>query len=170
MFCSICNCRINQSAKRLECATCKNFCHELRIPGIHRYDESSKRVAVANDWICPQCKQCNGSIFPFNHINDDDDFLICLSEQWHVSYSTDFKKLRDKVFNQFEINNDKSHPLFNYDPHFHYYNLVCNSLSACDYYLEDAFNEKCEELTLSSKCFSLLHCNIRSIYYYWVAY
>ena len=117
------------------------FCHKLCIPGIHRYDEFYKRVAVSNDWICPQC---NGSIFPFNHIDDDDDFLICLSEQWHVSYSTNIKKLRDKVFN----------PLFNYDPDFHYYNLVCNSLSACDYYLEDAFNEKCEELTLSSRSFS----------------
>ena len=160
MFCSLCNYRINQSAKRIECATCKNFCHKLCIPGIHRYDEFYKRIAVANDWICPKC---NGSIFPFNHIDDDDDFLICLSEQWHVSYSTDIKKLRDKVFNPFEINNDKRHPLFNYDPDFHYYNLVCNSLSACDYYLEDAFNEKCEELTFSSMCFSLLHCNIRSI-------
>ena len=139
MLCSICNCRINQTAKRIKCLACETLCHKLCIPGINRYDDFYTNIVIAKDWICPKC---NGSIFPFNHIDVDDDFLICLSEQWHVTYSTDIKKLKDKVFNPFEINSEKgNHPLFDCDPDFHYYNLVCNSLSSCDYYLEDTFNE-----------------------------
>ena len=48
-------------------------------------------------------------------------------------------------------------------PDFHYYNLMCSSLSSCDYYLEDSFNARCEDLSLTSDCFSLLHSSIRSI-------
>ena len=53
--------------------------------------------------------------------------------------------------------------MFDCDPDFHYYNLLCNPLSSCDYYLEDSFDGKCEVISWTSDCFSLLHCNIRSI-------
>ena len=103
-------------------------------------------------------------IFPYNHIDDDGDFIQCLSENWRVTIGTNINELQEKVFNPFEVNSEKSNlPIFDCDPDFHYYNLLCNSLSSCDYYLEDSFNGKCEELSLTSDCFSLLHCNIRSI-------
>ena len=115
----------------------------------------------ANDWIC---SQCNKLIFPYNHIDDDGGFIQCLSENWHVIIGTNINELQEKVFNPFEVNSEKSNlPMFDCDPDFHNYNLLCNSLSSCDYYLEDSFNGKCEELSLTSGCFSLLHCNIRSI-------
>ena len=89
---------------------------------------------------------------------------MCLSENWPVSYNTHLETLRLKTFNPFELNNDCYNcPLFNTDPDFHYYNLVCSTLSTCDYFVEDQFNMKCQELSLTSKCFSIMHGNISSI-------
>ena len=67
MLCSICNCRINQTAIRIKCLACETLCHKLCIPGINRYDDFYTNIVIAKDWICPKC---NGSIFPFNHIDD----------------------------------------------------------------------------------------------------
>ena len=161
MLCYICKSRINPTAKCIECSVCKNFCHKLCIPGVHKYDDFYANIENANDWIC---SKCNKLIFPYNHIDDDGDFIQCLSENWRVTIGTNINELQEKVFNPFEVNSEKSNlPIFDCDPDFHYYNLLCNSLSSCDYYLEDSFNGKCEELSLTSDCFSLLHCNIRSI-------
>ena len=76
----------------------------------------------------------------------------------------DLTELRKKTFNPFELNcEEKKSPLSDNDPDIHYYNLVCNNLASCDYYLEDAFNEKCNKMSFTSKCFSMIHFNIRSI-------
>ena len=64
----------------------------------------------------------------------------------------------------FESNNDsKTHPLYDNDPVYHYFNLYCENLYACDYYVEDTFNVKFNELSFPEKCFSMIHLNIRSI-------
>ena len=91
-------------------------------------------------------------------------FCTCLSDNWRVTVGSDIKELKENIFNTFEVNSGKSIlPMFDCDPDFHYYNLLCSSLSSCDYYLEDTFNARCEDLSLPSDCFSLLHSNIRSI-------
>ena len=108
--------------------------------------------------------QCNESIFPYNHIEDDEDFVLCLSDHWRVTVGSDIKELKENFYNPFEVNSGKSIlPMFDCDPDFHYYNLMCSSLSSCDYFLEDSFNARCEDLSLTSDCFSLFHSNIRSI-------
>ena len=64
----------------------------------------------------------------------------------------------------FESNNDsKTHPLYDNDPDYHYFNLYCENLYACDYYVEDTFNVKFNELSFPEKCYSMIHLNIRSI-------
>ena len=128
---------------------------------MHKYDDFYTNIENVDDWIC---LQCNESIFPYNHIEDDEDFVLCLSDHWRVTVGSDIKELKEKIFNPFEVNSGKSIlPMFDCDPDFHYYNLMCSSLSSCDYYLEDSFNARCEDLSLTSDCFSLLHSNIRSI-------
>ena len=160
MFCKLWKRKINQSAKRVDCDICRNTYHVLCVPGVNKYDNFCNEITKIK-WTCTLCIQ---SILPFCHIVEDDEFLMCLSENWPVSYNTDLDKLRLKTFNPFELNNDCYNcPLFNTDPDFHYYNLVCSTLSTCDYFLEDQFNMKCQELSLTSKCFSMMHGNIRSI-------
>ena len=61
---------------------------------------------------------------------------------------------RLETFNQFELNNDCNNQhcndCNNTDTDFHYYDLVCSTLSTCDYFLGDQFNMKCQKLSMTS--------------------
>ena len=94
MVCHICKCGINPSAKSIECSVCKNFCHKLCIPGMHKYDYFYTNIENVDDWIC---SQCNESIFPYNHIDDDRDFVLCLSDHWCVTVGSDIKELNENI-------------------------------------------------------------------------
>ena len=104
MLCYICKSRVNPTAKCIECSVCKNFCHKLCIPGVHKYDDFYANIENANDWIC---SQCNKLLFPYNHIDDDGDFIQCLSENWRVTIGTIINELQENVFNPFEVNSEK---------------------------------------------------------------
>ena len=160
MLCNLCNRRITQAAKYVTCSICHCNYHRLCIPGVDKYDEFYHGDQMT-DWICIVC---NNAIFPYNHIEDNDKFVSCLSENWIVTLNLNLAELREKTFNPFELNCEEQRcPLWDSDPDIHYYNLICNNLSSCDYYLEDAFNEKCNKTSLSSNCFSMIHFNVRSI-------
>ena len=45
------------------------------------------------DWICIVC---NNAIFPYNHIEDNDKFVSCLSENWIVTLNLNLAELREK--------------------------------------------------------------------------
>ena len=45
------------------------------------------------DWICIVC---NNAIFPYNHIEDNDKFVSCLSENWIVTLKLNLAELREK--------------------------------------------------------------------------
>ena len=55
-------------------------------------------------------------------------------------------------------------PITDIDPDIQYLNssLGINLISNCDCYLEDTFCKKCEQLSVESSYFSLIHVNIRS--------
>ena len=160
MLCNLCNRRIANSAKFMICSICHCNFHSLCIPGVDKYDEFYNGDPIT-DWICILC---NKAAFPFNHIEDNDEFISCLSENWRVTLNLDLTELREKTFNPFELNcEEKKSPLWDSDPDIHYYNLICNNLASCDYYLEDAFNEKCNKMSFTSKCFSMIHFTVRSI-------
>ena len=83
----------------------------------------------------------------------------CLSENWILTLNLNLAELQEKTFNPFELNCEEQRcPLWDSDPDIHYYNLMCNNLSSYDYYLEDAFKEKCNKMSLSSNCFSVIQC------------
>ena len=93
-------------------------------------------------WICTVC---NKALFSCNHIEDNDKLISYLSEIWIVTLKLNLADLREKIYNTFEFNcEDQSSPLWDSDPGIHYYNLICNDLASCDYYLEDAF--KCDKM------------------------
>ena len=118
-------------------------------PGITKFDDFYKDDTIM-DWICPKCIQ---SALPFNHFDDDDDFIVSLSEYWPVFIDLSLQTLRQKIFMPFESNNDsKTHPLYDNDPDYHYFNLYFENLYACDYYAEDTFNVKFNELSFPEKC------------------
>ena len=78
-------------------------------------------------------------------------------------YHFTFFVIKLNFFVPFELNEDVSLPLFDVDPDVQFYNNHCNTVSPCDYYLEDSFNAKCTNENIDMNCFSMVHTNIRSI-------
>ena len=112
-------------------------------------------------WVCTVCDK---ALFSCNHIEDNDKLISYISEYWIVTLKLNLADLREEMFNPFQLNGEEqSNPLWDNDPGIHYYNLICNGLALCDYNLEDAFNDKCDKMSLSSKCFPMIHFNVRSI-------
>lgn len=104
------------------------------------------------------CKLCLSSLFPFNHIEDDRDFLKAINYIDIVStlnYS-------DRLFNPLEeIDNDMS-PIYDIDPDLHFYNDSGYRLSNCKYHNEINFQNMLKETNICGS-FSLCHLNIRSM-------
>ena len=158
--CVICHKRIITTAFKLICSICKNPCHKLCIPGVSKYDDFYVNFKDS-DWFCTPCNQ---SIFAFNQINDDEEFITVLSEMWDVSITFSLDELNKKMFIPFEMNSeDEYHPLFQTDPDIHYYNTISTQILNSEYYLEDAFNQKIKQMSIPPKCLSMIHYNIRSI-------
>ena len=111
------------------------------------------------------CYRCLENELPFNHYDDNLDFLNALSELWYTSSNIDFRKLDERVFIPFEINEkfNLNLPLCETDPDANYFNEMYNPCNiTCDYHIEDSFIDFKSKNTLS-ECFSLYHVNARSL-------
>ena len=138
---------------------CNRTFHLLCVPGITKYDEIY--LNPHDGWYCVDCNQ---SIFAFNHIDDDNRFIECLSEVWDVRVTMSIDDLNDKIFVPFELNNNtENHPLYQADPDLHFFNTVGNQIMHSDYYLEDSFKQLIEQKCISPLSMSFIHLNIRSI-------
>ena len=70
--------------------------------------------------------------------------------------------LNEMLFIPFEINDDHdSHLLYNIGPDFQLFNSVTPGTLSSNYYVEDYFNKKCEQLDVKSNPFSLMHMNMK---------
>ena len=116
------------------------------------------------DSISQICVLCCESIYPYNHIYCNNDFMCVIKENHTESDKFSLMNSNEKVFNPFELNNNDIDDIFptpDIDPDKHFYNqtsTVCHS----NYYLEDSFVKHCIMNSLDSNCFSLFHLNIRS--------
>ena len=111
-------------------------------------------------WYCPCCVK---SIFPYNHIDDDDEFYSVIIEGV-LGYSYQFQEMNKKVFIPFEINDQSDTPLTEIDPDLQFYletSYIRNT--KCDYYMEDTFIKKISTPGNHNKKLSLLHLNIKSL-------
>ena len=105
--------------------------------------------------------------FPFNHFDDDQDFMKCIEE---ISQSSDIVvRLQNNtnIFNPFDINEDDN-DIIEYhgdiDPDKFYFNEYSYKLSKnSNYYTDDSFNKCLSRLSISDNSFSVAHLNIRSI-------
>ena len=159
--CNICNKRLLRHARQLKCCTCSESCHLNCIPSVNATD-SIYINRDTNNWLCMQCSQ---SIFPFNHIESNSEFYKTLKENCSFISENNLSQL---VFNPFENVDDGLYfqsPLFDSDPDLQYFNdrTSVESVSQCEYYLEETFKKKVAEFGVNNEVFSLLHLNIRSI-------
>ena len=107
-----------------------------------------------HDWYCELCTSC---MFPFNHFEDDQEFVRAVN---HIDTLSSLNN-SDIVFHPFEMN-DRISPLSEIDPDLHFYNSIDFHLSGCNYYNEDNFLKLMGELE-KTWSFSLCHVNIRSV-------
>ena len=160
--CNICNKRILAHAYKMQCNCCKAFCHLKCLPLLSKKDSVYINRAN-NNWFCMKCSQ---SSLPFNHFSDDDHFIEAISSDWRNEPRIPLNLINDidKIFLPFDLNTNENLPLHDADPDIQYYQAVCNNtLNSCEYHLEDSFNNMISKLDIKSRCFSLLHMNIRSI-------
>ena len=109
------------------------------------------------------CEHCNTSLFPFNHIENELDFIYCV-EDWPNHNKMSLSYLSDKLFLPFELNDSDRSILSDTDPDLHFYNGMSQYVTQCNYYLEPYFNEHmANKVAITNSIFSLCHVNIRSI-------
>ena len=156
ILCRICNKRVLLHSCHLICSHCNRFTHLNCLANVNQ-SVSIYTNRSFNKWICIQCIE---NIFPYNHIDDDSEFLKCI-----VDASPDINKLsladlQSITFNAIELNDDLD--IANCDPDLNYYNSYLNNTN-CNYFVESTFNNKCKDMCIDTSSFSLVHLNIRSM-------
>ena len=108
--CNICNKRVQRHSYILQCSNCRGKVHLKCLPFVSKTDDIYTKKDV-NTWYCTICTK---NIFPFNHIDDDEDYLEALSENWSLYDGIPFNILKDhnKMFVPFELNEDEHLQLF----------------------------------------------------------
>ena len=159
--CLICRRPILSHACYIQCSVCHLFSHIQCLPQISTADP----IYIdrnTNDWICTICIE---DALPFNNLIDDDEFLASIAPDRLQTHQHSIKELNQlTVYNPFELCDDKlTDPLQDIDPDTQFYKLIPNLHNNSDYYFETSFKTKCASLGISSKNFSCVHFNARSL-------
>ena len=111
-------------------------------------------------WYCPIC---SGSLLPYNHLNNDDDFKCAIMEGMLYN-EIQISEMSNKLFCPFEINQGIEMPLTEMDPDMQFYSdsHYIQNLN-CDYYLEGKFIKEIEDYSTKGNHLSLFHLNIKSL-------
>ena len=156
--CQVCEKKILSHAKKISCHICEGVYH-LNCISVNAFEIST--LILDPDWFCVACST---SLLPFNHIDDEEDFLEALSTRDHFELNWD--SFRNLIFNPFsDEHNDFSIPTDDIDPDLNFYSdLAYHSASLCQYYTENKFLSN----LVNGQCkiddrFSLIHSNLRSM-------
>ena len=154
--CGACSRRILAHAYRLCCTACQQVYHLKCISFLSKHDS----VYVNRDTVPWICVNCTSSIFPFNHMYDDDEFYQSLKDEFESDDLNDC----NKWFNMFDLSENTVSPLYDLDPDINYYQSVSALMgSDCKYFLENDFNLELEKREITDNNFSIIHINIRSL-------
>ena len=138
------------------------FVIPIIIFNVFSFSREDDRRVNESTWYCVKCMASN---LPFNHYDDDIEFLNSLSDLWHSTTKLDLNSIRDMIFIPFDLNDQttSSLPLSEPDPDTDYFNQIedCNRMN-CNYLLEDDFVKQYKSDKLENS-FSLFHVNIRSL-------
>ena len=161
MACNVCTKRVLNHSYHLKCDSCKSIVHINCLPNVSKNDP----LYTQRETSVYFCSMCLRSIFPFNHL-DYEDYIKAISESWDNDPLVTLETLNNQelIFSPFDLNEDYVNPLNDIDPDQQFYHdMFRESLSSCDYFLENTFNEKISREYISDNSFSLLHVNIRSV-------
>ena len=148
--CTCCNCVILSHNRVLVCLTCSRSFHVNCLP----YWSLNENKKFHSD-LCHLCLVEN---FPFNHIDDNDQFKSATSTAVMPQYS---------VFSPLNFENDDHAvtEVIENDPDLQFYNnfRCMQNVQNCIYYSGSSFNQMYQNRNISNCCLSLIHFNIRSI-------
>ena len=144
-ICPICKRRTQQHSKVILCHSCHAEIH-YNCCGLLLSDFENE--ISAGKWFCRPCVE---GFFPFNHFEDDNDFMKCVQAMSHSSNIATGLWNSMKIFNPFDINEDDNEIIEYHgdiDPDRCYFNEYSYKLfKNCNYYTEDSFNKYTLTLT-----------------------
>ena len=157
-ICNVCNRSVLSHSRVVKCTTCPSVNHIQCLPFFN--DDDVTHIVNSNSWSCPQC---NTSLFPFNCIEHENEFLNIITNSGG-NHSFTLEELDEKIFCPFNFTEqDTSSPLSDNDPDLNYYNQFSSgSLSNSSYFSENTFTKNVENDPSLRDKFSLFHLNIRS--------
>ena len=105
------------------------------------------------------CRICAESIFPFNHIVDNDVYyssLLELTSDCRLFYPY---YAQSNMFDPFDLNDEKDYiPCTDINPDSYYYNDLSFSIQQnSNYYYEDSFNQSSQRVSDDNDTLSLMH-------------
>ena len=158
--CPICEHKVLNHAQKLHCAICLYHYHLKCITLDYRQQEHL--IKSKSNWFC--CK-CNESFFPFNHIDDDEDFYWALHPREYCKFA--WEEVNGMLFNPLDPDdNIMNSPLSDVDPDINYFNeLQFHVNTNCNYLLEDKWKTLIDIVGCKANedIFAFIHLNIRSI-------
>ena len=154
-ICRKCFGNILSHSRVLRCIFCKSYSH------IACYAVSRQEYDVMNEWVCIDCLSEN---LPFYNIEDDNEFKNVIYEQIYGG-KFDFKRLNEKMFVPFELNQSYNIPTFDMDPDVNYFRESrFSNNTICNYYTEETFARQFSSRNDKMKNgLSIYHHNIRSL-------
>jgi hypothetical protein len=129
MACNSCTGPFTKGMWRITCSTCYSIYH-LKCVGLNKMDYANYQEF--NDWIC---RICNSLFFPFNHIDDNNLYELCVNMHL-LPDSVDIDRLSKLNSNPFmliktvNVLEDKD-----VDPDTNFYNVLNTVRNK--YYVED---------------------------------
>ena len=140
VICAICYSRLLSHSWYLKCYSCERHYHINCLTFVTKHD-SIYIDRDNNNWLCTKC---TSDIFPFNHYDEDVEFIHtlveCLENELNImKYSDNYK---NRLFMPFENSKADFTHLLDFDPDINFYqNLNNNCINKCDYYYEDSMNK-----------------------------
>ena len=160
--CNLCNKKVLTKACYINCDVCHANVHIKCLNQVTKKNELYAKKDE-NNWICT-C--CSSILFPFNHYDDDLDFLMAVSGSSDKYMHLPFNLLKSQniIFQPLDLNEDDGiSPLDNIDPDLQYYiNQMKSKTKNCDYHFESSFNKLLKKVKIDNEPFSIIHENIRS--------
>jgi hypothetical protein len=151
--CAVCFKCVRDNQRAIFCDSCNHWVH-LKCTNLSCQDYITMSDST-DSWYCQQCVQ---GIFPFNHFDDDDDFLNCIFIQ---ALCNNPNPMFQQTTAQLKVMNKYTVVDRDIDPD---QNLPCYSDKNISYYTDYEFNEFISK-TKTEYCnnFSVIHINARIV-------
>ena len=162
-ICPICNRKILRNSYSVLCQCCQRNVHRNCTSLLQ---DDFLFVQNSTTWFC---RLCNENVFPFNHIESDNEFIVTLQQFMGSTLipGAELQTPDSLIFDPFEINEIEDEIIEFHgeqDPDRNYFNQFSHQLSeSSNYYIEDSFNKYVKRNCQGTENLPFIHSNIRSI-------